>query len=155
MKLVVFSDSHGELEHMLDVIELEQPDHVIHLGDYDSDARALEREYPLLPLIMVRGNCDYRSDTPQTLVVPNLGKRLFLCHGHTYGVKTDLLPATYAAMEHGADILLFGHTHVPYLEQYGDLFLMNPGTIGAFGRPTYGVIELSPGQDPVLELRSL
>ena len=41
MKVIVFSDSHGDLNHMIAAVEQEEPDLVLHLGDYWEDAREL------------------------------------------------------------------------------------------------------------------
>ena len=146
MKIIVFSDSHRDLDHMRQAVEREQPDTVIHLGDHDTDAEQLGREYPQLPLICVRGNCDGWSDTPQTLTVVLGGVRFFLCHGHTYGVKASPLRAIYAARENKADILCFGHTHEALLDQTMDSpVVLNPGSCGYSYRPSYAVVQTLPG----------
>ena len=146
MKLIVFSDSHRELSHMRDVIDREKPDYVFHLGDHDTDAEQIEREYPLLPMVAVRGNCDRRSHSPESTVV-TLGKtRFFLCHGHAYGVKYDVSPAIYAAMEERADVLLYGHTHIPAAEKIRGVIVLNPGSCGYFYGPTYGRFLLENGK---------
>lgn len=145
MKLIVFSDSHRELAHMRQAIALEQPDYAAHLGDHDRDAELLLRDFPMLPMMSVRGNCDGWSETPLEFTVVLGGVRFFLCHGHSYGVKSDPLRAAYAAREHKADVLLFGHTHEPLLErtEYG-LTVLNPGACSGW-RPSYGLIEIEPG----------
>jgi len=48
-----------------------------------------------------------------------------------------------------ANIVLFGHTHVPYLEKVGGVWFMNPGspTYPRGGsRPGYGLIEINGAQ---------
>ena len=146
MKLIVFSDSHRELSYMREAIALEQPDFLLHLGDHDRDAEQLGREYPMLPLLCVRGNCDGWSDTPLTLTAVYGGVRIFLCHGHSYGVKGGPLRAIFAAREQQADVLLFGHTHTPFLEETEDgLTILNPGACGGW-RPSYGLIGIEPGK---------
>lgn len=152
MKLLVLSDSHGTMQYMCDAVEKEHPDYVIHLGDHDRDAEELMRYYPSLPVSYVRGNCDFRSDKPETRLVTYGGKRFFLCHGHTYGVKSGLLRAVYAAKAAGADFLLFGHTHLPFHDVADGLILLNPGACGTqnpFGKPSYGVIELGTKEPTV------
>ena len=42
MKILVFSDSHGEKENMLLTVEAERPDAVFHLGDHWRDGEELE-----------------------------------------------------------------------------------------------------------------
>lgn len=150
MKIIVFSDSHRELDGMRKVVRREKPDYVFHLGDHDSDAEQISREFQLLPVAMVRGNCDGWGDTPLSLTLTLGGKRFFLCHGHTYGVKSGLLRVIYAAREQNADILLFGHTHEAYYECLNEgtdseLYVLNPGSCGYGRKPTYGRIVLEPG----------
>lgn len=149
MKIIVFSDSHRELEGMRQVIGREKPDYVFHLGDHDTDAEQLSRDFPLLPVTMVRGNCDGWSDTPKTLCFVLGGVRFFLCHGHTLGVKSGYLRAEYAALEKNADVLLFGHTHEAYYacEELGGrrLHVLNPGSSGYGWEPSYGRIVADRG----------
>ena len=150
MKIIVFSDSHRELDGMRKVLAREKPDYVFHLGDHDSDAEQISREFPALPVATVRGNCDGWSDTPKTLCFLLGGLRFFLCHGHTLGVKGGYLRAEYAALEQNADVLLFGHTHEAYYEcmEPGNgkaLHVMNPGSCGCGWSPSYGRIVLDKG----------
>ena len=145
MKLIVFSDSHRELSHMREVLDREKPDYVFHLGDHDSDAERISREFPTLSVAMVRGNCDGWSDTSVTLTLALGGVKFFLCHGHTLGVKSSYLRAIYAAREQGADVLLFGHTHVPEQDVCRGLKLLNPGSCGYGYQPTYGFFVLENG----------
>ena len=147
MKIVVFSDSHRDLENMRLVLQREHPDLMIHLGDHDYDAELLGREYPQLPMLRVRGNCDGWSDTPLTLTVVLGGVRFFLCHGHTYGVKGSPMRAVYAAEENKADIVCFGHTHEAYLDDTDPrITVLNPGAVGYSWQPSYGLIQVSGGR---------
>ena len=155
MKILVFSDSHSELRFMRKAVLAEKPDQVFHLGDHALDAELLSREFPQLPVACVRGKCDWSSKHPLTRLIPIQGVRFFLCHGHSYHVKESLLSAVYAAKEQRADFLLFGHTHVSFLEQTPDgLTIMNPGC--CYGRrPSYGVILVQPGKQPELTIKTL
>ena len=49
MKLVLFSDSHGNVANMADVVRLEHPDRVLHMGDLARDAEELARQFPDIP----------------------------------------------------------------------------------------------------------
>lgn len=143
MKILVLSDSHGTADYMLSAVSKERPDAIIHLGDHAADADALDRTFPLLPLCRVKGNCDFYEDRyPTQRLIEWQGVKIFATHGHRYGVKGGLLRFQYAAMEQGAQVALFGHTHMPYCEDMGEFWLLNPGACG--GRaPTYGVIEIN------------
>ena len=145
MKILVLSDSHRAQQPMLDAVRRERPDAIIHLGDHASDAQELSAEYPLLPLSVVRGNCDLFEDSvPETVLMNWEGVRIFATHGHRYGVKSGLLRLQYAAREKEAQVALFGHTHCAYCEELDGLWLLNPGACGG-SRPTYGVVTIRDG----------
>lgn len=146
MKILVFSDSHGNTEHMLQAAEREKPDRILHLGDGWDDVACLQMALPGVPVEQVAGNCDFRRDAPAVKCVTLEGKRILLCHGHTYRVKEGLLTLGYAAREQGADLACFGHTHVPTQEWAGETLLLNPGSIGYWGRPSYAVVRIEDGR---------
>lgn len=139
-KILVFSDSHGEVESMVRIIESANPDIVIHLGDYTSDCDQLCKRFPKLKITGVRGNCDYRSAVPELRKLYVDGKLIFAAHGHVYNVKSGYTRICYAAMEADADILLFGHTHIAHRDTGLGMEIMNPGSIGRGAHPSYGVI---------------
>ncbi len=147
-RICVFSDSHGYGENMLRVIDREKPAMVIHLGDGLSDLWQVTRKYPDLPVESARGNCDRYSTAMNTLRLTVEGKRIFACHGHTYDVKFDpaLTRLRYAALEDEADILLFGHTHIPMQDHDLGMDILNPGTVGESYCPTYGLIVIDGGR---------
>ena len=67
---------------------------------------------------------------------------MLLCHGHTYGVKQSLTAAGLAAEEQNLDLFLFGHTHRPLVDMRGKTLFLNPGSVGEYARPAYGVVTL-------------
>ena len=71
--------------------------------------------------------------------------RIFMTHGHIYGVKRDLTALTGAAKDAGAQLALFGHTHIQHMEERDGLTLLNPGAAGRFGRSGYAVVEIKDG----------
>lgn len=145
MKLLILSDSHGYLPHMIRAVQQLAPTHVIHLGDHASDSQDLGRQFPMLPLVSVRGNCDYYDPTPEQRLVNFDGIRILMCHGHRHGVKAGLLRYEMAAKENEVDVALFGHTHCAYCEVYNDLWLVNPGSCGCCAVPTCAVVEIAAG----------
>ena len=46
MKVLVFSDSHSNLDFMVSCIEKYKPDTVLHLGDYAADGDVICGAYP-------------------------------------------------------------------------------------------------------------
>jgi len=148
MRLLVFSDSHGRIGDMIDVVEklTGQISAVIHLGDNERDAEQLEALYPSIPFYYVPGNCDYCGSHIHRVIELN-EKRIFLTHGHKYSVKTNLNKLKQAAAENNADACLFGHTHKAHYEIYSGMLILSPGSIcfphGKHGA-SYGIVNVPP-----------
>ncbi len=157
MDILVISDSHGRREKIEEAIErqIQKPAAVIFLGDGLRDM--MYADTGDIPIYRVSGNCDMGglfSDngvlTEQTVEI--CAKRIFMTHGHRYGVKSALTPLISEAVKREADIVLFGHTHEGFEMElcegndYGiktkkPLYIMNPGSIGSY--PYYfGVISI-------------
>ena len=132
MKLLVFSDSHGQADKMLKAIEQGAPDMIIHLGDAGRDIDKIKKQFPQIPLKAVRGNCDFSSDLPETELF-SVGKvKLFITHGHVFTVKRTLAPLIDEAISLGVNIVMFGHTHTAISSMVGGLYVLNPGACGGF-----------------------
>ena len=147
-KLLILSDSHRNIQHMVEAVEIEKPDMIIHLGDHYRDAMQLAARFPDIPLEAVCGNCDFDRETEEKVILVE-NKRIFLCHGHRYHVKSGYLNLQYAAREKEADLVLFGHTHRIFYEQHNGLSMLNPGSIGEPrypGKPSYGRVIIENGQ---------
>ncbi len=144
MKFIVFSDSHGDVDHMIRAVRLENPALCFFLGDGEYDLTRLQRRFPSLPVNAVRGNCDLRSTLPRALTCAAGGVRIFATHGHLFGVKHDPIyrELCEAALAENADVVLFGHTHQPFRDRTMGMELLNPGSIGPTTRPSYGLILL-------------
>lgn len=63
MRILVLSDSHGNVDNMARAVELTAPDRVLHLGDCQRDLTALRARFPALPMEGVPGNCDWAAAT--------------------------------------------------------------------------------------------
>ena len=145
MKILVLSDSHGNLVNMIRAVERESPRMIFHLGDCWRDGQKLHGRFPRIPFEQVPGNCDFHSQEPAERLVVVEGRRILLCHGHTLGVKSSLISAGYAAEEQDLDALLFGHTHRPLVDRRGKALFLNPGSIGDFN-PFYGLLTVEDGK---------
>lgn len=128
---------------MYAAIDRHQPQQVIHLGDLMCDAEEVAEAYPQLPFCLVPGNCDsWALSAPVKKQITLEGTSILLSHGHRWGVKSGYDAAIADARAVGADILLFGHTHVPLCQKLEDgLWMMNPGP----ARSGYGLIEIQDG----------
>ncbi len=141
LKILVVSDTHGYTGNAISLIEELRPEYIIHLGDVADDCHELMSIYPMKRILCVLGNNDFFCQAfPLERVCEIEGKKIFMCHGHRYNVKRSLEPLKKAARQTEADIVLFGHTHTAYTEQYGDMVILNPGSTR-----TYGLITIESG----------
>ena len=141
MRILVVSDVHGKLHLLREAIEA-QPTarHVIFLGDGLRQVEALMELYPDRTFYTVPGNCDFGAGGVPIRQETFGGKRFYFTHGHLHDVKHTLYRLDMAAREAGADVALFGHTHVPYEEYADGLYLLNPGSLGYDRR--YGYVDI-------------
>lgn len=152
-QILIVSDSHGCYPLLQKMVEMEpKTNALIFLGDGLKDIDRLQAEGCTLPMYTVRGNCDFSAFSPAEALEVFDGHLVFFCHGHHYGVKYSLDDYARAVKNRGAQVGLFGHTHLPTLEERGGVTLFNPGSIGAprYGGPSYGVMLLK--DDGTLEL---
>lgn len=145
MKVLVLSDSHGQMEYMERAVEKEQPRCIIHLGDRQRDAEHLRGLFPNVDFISVPGNCDLGATDAPCVVTELGGVRLLITHGHLHGVKMSLVRLYYAAREVGALLAVYGHTHVANHEIMDTVQLLNPGAASG-SKPSYAVLELRNGK---------
>ena len=141
MKLLVFSDSHGELKKMKDAIRKHKDaDAIIFCGDGHRDVEALQKQFPEKKIYSVRGNCDWSCTFPSLMTIELGGKRIMVTHGHLQYVKESLYRLVMLGHQENADVVLFGHTHTQLTTADGKMLVMNPGSVGFGGR--YGIIEI-------------
>lgn len=145
MKILVVSDSHGCYD-ILDKIIRNQPNAevVLFLGDGEGEFESLKLKYPEKMFIGVKGNNDFCCSLPLCEERTIEGKKIFMTHGHTCGVKHGLQRLKAEGRRCGADIVLYGHTHVPHIEYEDGIYVMNPGAAMKYCQ-YYGVIDIQNG----------
>lgn len=158
-RALIFSDSHGRIENALEVIRQHpEAEAVFHCGDIMNDADRLRRATPH-PVAIVRGNGDYGPDLPQEVVTVFAGKKFAMCHGHRHGVYGTLDILKFWGSEKEADIVLFGHTHIPFVEQGHSLTLINPGSISRPRqkgyKPSYAIIDIDEKGELAIQIQYL
>lgn len=135
MRILVAGDTHGCLALLREILRQKKENIglFVHTGDCFEDGRKLADEAGL-PFEGVRGNCDgFRDrDAPEERLFEFAGRKILLVHGHGFAVKRDFLQLYYRAQETKADIVLFGHTHIPVWFEYHGIIFGNPGS---FHRP--------------------
>lgn len=151
VRVLVLSDSHGNVNNMIYAVRQANPDRIIHLGDCWADAVQLQKRYPGIPMEQVPGNCDCNQEFQERILIIE-GKKILICHGHTFNVKATYLSLELAAEEKGVDAALFGHTHRVFYDTHNRVTYLNPGSIGAppYGvPPSYAVLEIDGGTEQI------
>lgn len=149
MKIIVFSDSHGESSGMISAVRQHRPDMIIHLGDGSSEADELSTLFPDIPLHAVRGNCDLASTKPDRICFPAGPITIFASHGHLYPSNDAFLNAAHIC---GASLALCGHTHIAQVKYYPGLTVLNPGTVGKGRNLSYAIVEPNANGEPVCKI---
>ena len=156
LTFLVASDTHGRADLLLEAFRRARPDGVLFLGDGLRDLNILPADTTLRA---VRGNCDWfvREDAPPVRVEEIVGYRIYMTHGHLQGVKLSLDAAIESAAAAGADVLLYGHTHVPREKTHPvsaligkttlqkPLLVLCPGSLGQppDGHPSFATLTLA------------
>lgn len=146
---------------------LEGVDLILHAGDV-GELWVLDALSGIAPVVAVHGNddsADAQRELPYKQITTVNGIRLLLCHGHeqdherematrridAWEPKLDWLAAMGRSAE--AQILVYGHTHIPMVLEHHGITLLNPGGIAsgsAFSRQiirTVARLTIGPSGD--------
>ena len=159
MKVGLVSDSHGgmhAIEAMLAHRAAEGVEVWLHAGDFAPDADYLAM-LAGTPVTRVAGNGDWPSPRVQDVELVELsGHRIFLTHGHIYGVQYGREMLADAARAAKADIAVYGHTHIAeHAPDMAGVLVLNPGSVA---RPrdavagSFMVMELAAEKAPEVRL---
>ena len=145
MKVIVVSDTHRKNENYFKVMEMHHPDLVIHCGDVEGSEYVLSKSVEC-PVHMVMGNNDFFCELPRELELTIDRFKVWVVHGHNYYVSMGTQYLKQEAKARGVDIVFYGHTHRPVVEQEEGLYIVNPGSLSyprQDGRkPSYCIMEL-------------
>lgn len=156
MKIGVISDTHMPkkaknlpkklLEGLMDV------DAIIHAGDWVT----MDVYHQLKQIAQVNGvygnvdSIEVQQYFKEKMVLEVNGHKIGIVHGHIGKKKTTPERALEAFQDEKVDVIIFGHSHIPYHKIHNDTILFNPGS------PTdkrfqpqfsYGIIELKESID--------
>ena len=142
MKVLVMSDTH-----------VAGHDFIIHAGDWDT-CDIYNEVSRWLPVYGVTGNMDGRElalDLPEQNRFTLASRKIVL--QHDIGSIDVFLKQRECRI---IDIMIFGHTHVPFVRHYGKTLVLNPGAV-SHPRQGYApsVMSLTVDQEPTVEIISL
>lgn len=129
MRIGVISDTHGQLDpHIFDLFE--GVDHILHAGDIGDEDILVELAV-IAPVTAVAGNIDgFCCGSAGEFARAQLGGQRFLLthildrpHHLRHEVRRELASSP-------ADVVVFGHSHLPHDERVDGLWFFNPASAG-------------------------
>lgn len=151
MKVLIVSDTHGRNHYLIDTVNRVSPiDMLIHLGDFESGEEYIKSILEC-PVEFVAGNNDFFARVPKDKII-YIGKyKVLLTHGHRYGVNFSTSGLEELGNRYQADIVMFGHTHMPLIDLTGSIWIINPGSLALprqYGHvPTYIIMDIDSRGD--------
>jgi len=173
MKIALVSDTHvpASMPCLPDRLleKLAGADAILHAGDLVT-LEVLEVLGTIAPTTAVTGNMDppevaRRLNAQETLELG--GRTIGLKHGHQpKRLQSRYIGLSYEAPEFDlfyqamanqlpdAEIIVFGHFHVPVVKQWNDRLFINPGAVApSNGRSSFAILELGENVVPrIIEL---
>ncbi|GFZ87537.1 phosphoesterase [Paenibacillus marchantiophytorum] len=151
MRIGVISDTHlsARVPKLPDELirGLQGVDLIIHAGDWVSD-HVIDLVEAIAPCESVAGN----NDGPEIIdryglrkILSLGGYRIGLIHGDGFR-KTTEERAREAFLTERPDVVIFGHSHIPYKQTIDGILMFNPGSPTDKRRQpnySYGILELS------------
>jgi len=133
MNILLLSDSHAKSISEIPLFLKEMRgdlDLIFHAGDMTGDdfMRGLE---DIAPVIAVRGNMDgggLTGNLPERVQCSHLGWKFGIIHGRG---APESVPVYARSMFSDPDLIVFGHTHTPFLDVSRGVVLLNPGSLSS------------------------
>lgn len=143
MKVIIASDSHRRNDRLKVLEEMHPGALLVHAGDFQEDPRKFDH------WISVPGNndTDFSQGLEEKRVMLIDGHRVLLLHGHQVSSTGRLEKLARLARQEQCDAVIFGHSHVPQIEEEDGVLILNPGSLyrsrKAYG-PTYIEADFTP-----------
>lgn len=143
MKALIVSDNHANVSILEELIAIyaNEIDLWLHCGDSEFSA-----DDPIWNVFKtVLGNMDIDYSLPFNRVEQFGEENLLIVHGHHHSVRLTLDYLNDLAQENDADVVFYGHTHIAQVDQIGNRYFINPGSIvqprGALRKGSYAIYE--------------
>lgn len=146
MRILIISDTHRKNDNYFKVLKkLKHIDMIVHCGDVEGSEYTLD-EAAECPVLMIAGNNDFFSELPRERELSIEKYKVWITHGHHYGVSMGNERLKQEARARGVQIVIYGHTHRPCIEIEEDLVTVNPGSLSYprqdGHRASYAVMEI-------------
>lgn len=155
MKLAVLSDTHvGERIYCFPQVLLNEVVHcdgIIHCGDFVNFSAYETLKQLGKPIWAICGNMDEPEITrvlPSTTRLKLEEFDIFVCHGWggPSGIEKRILEYIRKKNLAMPDIVLFGHSHVPFEGKLEGIRFFNPGSVSGnlfSSKGSFGILEIS------------
>lgn len=151
MKVGILADTHIRKGRTLPPFvwdSLSDVDIILHAGDLVSES-VLEELSVMAPVIAVKGNCDWWvEDIPDNTITDIGSLRVGLTHGYLGKGNSTPERAFNTFKNEKVDMIVFGHSHIPYKSFQDGILLFNPGsTTERRGQPYFslGIMIIEDG----------
>lgn len=137
--IIAFSDSHNVPLPTRFLEITKENDFILFAGD---GLPGISDFFMQENFFAVSGNCDAKFKDEEILKIENT--KVLLTHGHKYSVKNNMLSLLLRAKEIGAKLVVFGHTHTPFVETIDGVTFVNGGSMSTnrFGKRSYAYISI-------------
>jgi len=125
MQIGIISDTHGHVPNAVHDA-LAGVDHILHAGAVGPVDVITELE-AIAPVTAVRGNTDSAINLPETRLIEFGGKKFLIHHIVDFSVPSNTVRTLLA--EEQPQVVVFGHTHMPFCETLGGVLFLNPGSV--------------------------
>ncbi len=134
-KILIISDTHmpkkGTIfpEPIRDILRNEI-DYIFHAGDWTAQS-VYEELKTYAPIYGVKGNVDkedWSKTLPEKVLVDMEDIKIAMVHGHLGKGRSTPERAYRECEGDQADLIIFGHSHIPFHERKGNTILFNPGS---------------------------
>lgn len=159
MRIGLVSDTHSNIQVLRKIAQIAPPVEMwLHAGDHWQEANVLT-QLTGLKVIAVQGNTDPRTDEIKLDEYLEFeGFKIWLTHGHRYIEGDARSSLGFWAKQLEQDICVYGHTHIPMCEYYGENLLINPGSPSrprGGSEPSFAVLTINRGEGPAVEFYKL
>jgi hypothetical protein len=117
--------------------------YIIHAGDFVAPEAIGELE-KIAPVVGVKGNMDFPAiDFPEVNSLEVMGWRIGIIHDSFSPFRMRKMKRV--AEENNFNVLIFGHTHRPFIKKEGGVLFLNPGspTNPLLTKPSVAILKVS------------
>jgi len=158
MRVAILSDTHIRKGQTLPQIVwqvLADVNTIIHAGDLVSE-KMLDDLKEIAPTIAVKGNCDWLIEGLPDKTIVQLGElKVGVTHGYQGKGKSTPERAYDTFAVDDVDLIVFGHTHIPYKSYINGVLMFNPGSPTEKRGQPYFSIGLLTIEDDLYDIQHL